>query len=76
VLLYTDGVTEARTGPEFFGDDRLVSSADAHRGRAATLVSGLLHDVVEFQAGDPRDDIALLAVRIKAHTGRRGEAGS
>jgi sigma-B regulation protein RsbU (phosphoserine phosphatase) len=76
VLLYTDGVTEARTGPEFFGDDRLVSSADAHRGGAATLVSGLLHDVVEFQAGDPRDDIALLAVRIKAPTGRRGEGGS
>jgi sigma-B regulation protein RsbU (phosphoserine phosphatase) len=65
VLLYTDGVTEARKGREFYGDDRLAAAAERYDGGATTLVRGLLHDVVEFQAGDPRDDIALLGVRVK-----------
>ena len=62
LLLYTDGVTEGRNGREFYGENRLLNSVVAES--AAALVEAVLNDVVEFQGGDPRDDIALLAVRV------------
>ena len=64
-MAYTDGVTEARSPEgEFYGDDRLVTALATHRGSASTLADGLLEEVMEFQAGQPRDDIALVAVAV------------
>ncbi len=66
LFCYTDGVTEGRRGREFFGETRLVAAL----GRGAPTASGLVDDVLEsvlaFQAGDARDDIALVAIRVPA----------
>jgi sigma-B regulation protein RsbU (phosphoserine phosphatase) len=62
VVLYTDGVTEARRGDEFFGEARLAAAITASSGSA--VADGLVAEVVEFQAGHPRDDIAVVAIRV------------
>jgi sigma-B regulation protein RsbU (phosphoserine phosphatase) len=64
LLLYTDGVTEGRRDGEFFGEQRLLQAVVESTGSAASMVAHVLADVLEFQAGDPTDDIALLAVRV------------
>lgn len=65
LLLYTDGVTEARRGSEFYGEDRLRTTFEHNRGLSASdLASALVAEVVDFQAGLPRDDIAVVAIRV------------
>lgn len=65
LLLYTDGVTEARSGRSFYGEDRLASALEHRRGfTAGQLASDLVAEVVDFQAGLPRDDIAVIAVQV------------
>lgn len=64
VLFYTDGVTEARGATGWFGDAMLRESMKAHSGSAQSLVTGVLGDVLDFQGGMPRDDIALVALRV------------
>lgn len=64
LLLYTDGVTEGRRRAEFFGDDRLAEVLDRLGDRPASeVVAGLVGELLAFQAQDPRDDIATVAVR-------------
>ncbi|MCL5291602.1 MAG: SpoIIE family protein phosphatase [Actinobacteria bacterium] len=69
MVLYTDGLTEARRGSEFFGDLRLlkvlstIESRDPHE-----MVEGLLRSTVDFAEGRLRDDIAIVALRL---SGRR-----
>jgi sigma-B regulation protein RsbU (phosphoserine phosphatase) len=65
LLLYTDGVTEGRCELDFFGEERLTRAlADLSRDTAASVAEGVLDDVLAFQRGNPRDDIALVAVRV------------
>lgn len=65
LLLYTDGVTEARRGREFYGDDRLLSALERRRGMAASdLAQDLVSEIVDFQAGLPRDDIAVVVIQV------------
>ncbi|HEU0104376.1 MAG TPA: SpoIIE family protein phosphatase [Mycobacteriales bacterium] len=62
LLLYTDGVTEARRSGQEYGEERLLARAGDTAQGSAAVVSAVLEDVLEFQHGVPRDDIALLAV--------------
>jgi len=64
LLLYTDGITEARAGRELFGEQR-VSEVLAALGAAdpEALVHGLLEAARRFAGGELRDDVAILAVR-------------
>ena len=62
LLLFTDGVIEARRGDAFYGEDALARQLGAATGGSAELVDAVLSDVLGFQAGHPRDDIALLAI--------------
>jgi sigma-B regulation protein RsbU (phosphoserine phosphatase) len=62
LLLYTDGLTEGRHGGEFYGDERLGELLARPVRSAAALVGALLADALDFQGGNPRDDIALLAL--------------
>jgi sigma-B regulation protein RsbU (phosphoserine phosphatase) len=64
LLLYTDGVTEGRRGDDFYGETRLASALARSTGSADSLVDGLLTDVLEFQGGHPRDDIAVVALQV------------
>lgn len=62
ILLYTDGVTEARQGNNFFGEERVSETLAATRGDVA---EALLAAVREFVEGDLRDDIAIIALDIR-----------
>ena len=63
-MLYTDGITEARRGGEFFGDARVGRLiADAGTVTAQELADALVSSAVDFQGGATRDDIAVLVVR-------------
>jgi sigma-B regulation protein RsbU (phosphoserine phosphatase) len=71
LVLFTDGVTEGRRGGQFYGDERLRARVAAGGGSAVTVVDGVLQDVLAFQAGNPRDDIAVVAVRVPDRLGPR-----
>jgi sigma-B regulation protein RsbU (phosphoserine phosphatase) len=64
VILYTDGVTEGRSGRDFFGEDRLCAAIVAYSASAGGLIDGILSEVLEFQSGHANDDIAVVAVRV------------
>jgi serine phosphatase RsbU (regulator of sigma subunit) len=61
MVLYTDGVTEARGAGELYGADRLAAAV-APGGAADEVADRLLADVDAFQCGPQRDDIAILVV--------------
>jgi phosphoserine phosphatase RsbU/P len=63
LVMYTDGVTEGRRAQEFYGDDRLVRSILSHRATARPA-EDILAEVLDFQLGTARDDIAVVAVRV------------
>jgi phosphoserine phosphatase RsbU/P len=63
MLMYTDGVDEARGADGFFGVDRLMALLPAYAGAAPDVVCEAVEQhVLEFLDGQPHDDIALLAV--------------
>ncbi len=67
LVLYTDGVTEARSPDgEFFGEERLLdlirACAGCDAGDFASRIKGV---VLEFQEGFPRDDLAILVLRAR-----------
>lgn len=64
LVLFTDGVTEGRRGGLFYGIDRLVDVIDEHRGPAADVTHAILADVMTYQSGDARDDIAVVTVAV------------
>lgn len=65
LVLYTDGVVEARRGGEQFGEERLGALLRTMPGRRADDVAGALMDaVLEFQDGVARDDTAILAIGV------------
>lgn len=64
LLLYTDGVTEAPGDGDSFRDERLLAWAGSRDlGDVSVLVHSLLEEVLQYQGGQPRDDIAVVAVR-------------
>jgi phosphoserine phosphatase RsbU/P len=69
LVLYTDGVTEARDKNDaFFGDRRLEQLLAIHCGESAEQLVASLHAAVqEFAIGEPQaDDITVLALRFLA----------
>jgi phosphoserine phosphatase RsbU/P len=63
LVLYTDGVTEARNGTAQYGDQRLRAVVEAHR-ESPTLAEAILADVQSFQGLVQRDDIAVLTITV------------
>ena len=63
LLLYSDGVTEARRGDELFGEHRLEAVLAGATGLDATAVVRAVETAVLDYAGSLGDDVALLAVR-------------
>ena len=67
MLLYTDGVTEEQVGDEFFGEERLAAVLRAGAGGTARDIAERIQTaVVEFSPEPPRDDMAVLVIRIPA----------
>ena len=81
VLLFTDGLTEARRPfsellaigqergrprPELFGDDRIAAVLAEHAGEEPRTVLGALRAAAErFTGGGLADDLCMVAVRAK-----------
>lgn len=64
LIFFTDGIPEGRRGSAFFGEGPLRTWLEAHRRENAhALAEGLVKEVVTFQNGNPRDDIAVVVVR-------------
>jgi sigma-B regulation protein RsbU (phosphoserine phosphatase) len=67
LVLYTDGITDARGGDEQFGVDRLRETLGAVAdGSPDEVVSHVMDAVVAFSSGTLADDIALMAIRAAA----------
>lgn len=65
LIYYSDGVTEARRGKDQLGIDGLLAIlADAPRTDAAGLVHHVQAAVATYRQGPPRDDTAVLVVRL------------
>ena len=67
VLLFTDGVTEARVRSWELGEEGLTTLLASLAGRDTdAIVQVIVDTVVAVQGGDPRDDIALVALQAGA----------
>lgn len=64
LVIYTDGITEARAPDgSFYGDQRLLRTLAAAQGHATDIAHTLLTDALDYQRRVARDDIAIVAVR-------------
>ena len=68
VVLYTDGVVEERDDEgRTFGQDSLRDVLQRSAGRsAAEIVDAVVGSVTAFSGREPRDDVAVLVVRVVA----------
>ncbi len=63
LLLFSDGVIEARLGVEEFGRDRLAETASAAAASGAKAISNAIASAVDgWSAGKSQDDITVLAI--------------
>jgi serine phosphatase RsbU (regulator of sigma subunit) len=64
LLLYTDGLAEARAGEQLFGEDRVANTLRRDPGVAPdVLCKTLLEAAREFATEPMTDDVAILAIR-------------
>ena len=64
LCFFTVGVTEGRSGDEYYGDQRLAAVlAETTDESAAVIAERIVDDVVAFQDGTPRDDIAVIVLK-------------
>ena len=64
VLMYTDGLAEARSGQQLFGEDRMGNALRRDPGEDVTILcKSLLEAARDFAAEPLSDDIAILAIR-------------
>ncbi|MGW9369583.1 PP2C family protein-serine/threonine phosphatase [Streptomyces xanthophaeus] len=69
LLLYTDGLTEARTGEgrtDLYGDEALRAFATGHAGRSPHAVMDALTGLLDSFGDGLDDDTALLALGVPA----------
>ena len=63
IVLFTDGVSEARRGEDEFGDDRLIELLIAHRHLGAReLQARIIDELRQFTNGDFNDDVTLVVI--------------
>jgi len=64
VLMYTDGLSEARDGNQLFGEDRIANTLRRDPGaEPGVLAKALLEAARDFASSPLTDDIAILALR-------------
>ncbi|MGB4593328.1 MAG: SpoIIE family protein phosphatase [Coriobacteriia bacterium] len=69
IVLYTDGVTEARRGGDFYGDRRLLDAISGHSLEPERIAEELFTDVEEFARGNLADDLLIVALRLSPTAG-------
>lgn len=64
VLLYTDGLVEARNGKDEFGQQRVADYVERHHTeKAEDLMNGLVDQLHEY-AGSPQDDMTIMVLKV------------
>lgn len=64
LLLYTDGLTEARNGQEEFGEKRLQTHVLQHREKTTEqILAGLFREIRAFSTGES-DDLTAILIKI------------
>lgn len=64
LVLYTDGLAEARSGGQVFGEDRIAGLIRRDPGQDTTILCKSLLEAARDFASEPlSDDVAILAVR-------------
>src|SRR5437773_10837992 len=64
ILLYTDGLAEARSGEQLFGEDRIAAMLRRDPGvEADVLCKSLIEAARDFADTQLPDDVAILAIR-------------
>jgi sigma-B regulation protein RsbU (phosphoserine phosphatase) len=65
IVLYTDGLSEARRGEQEYGEERIARLvSEHHQARPGQLIDLLLRDVTEFLSGAPRtDDLTIMVIQ-------------
>jgi phosphoserine phosphatase RsbU/P len=68
LLLYTDGATDARRGRDFFDVSGLAAAMLKYcdRWSAQECIEGVFQTIMEFSGGKIRDDIAMMAIRLRS----------
>ncbi|RJQ56304.1 MAG: HAMP domain-containing protein [Actinobacteria bacterium] len=63
LLLYTDGLSEARRNSAFFGEERIIESLSRHGDSPAQeLAERLVEEATDFARGRIADDLALVVI--------------
>jgi sigma-B regulation protein RsbU (phosphoserine phosphatase) len=71
LVLYTDGVTEARCNGAFFGDDRLANYVKELTPESVGDIPQLIFDeITRCTGGKLSDDIALLVISNGAYSSK------
>ena len=71
LLLYTDGVIEARRDGDFFGQQGLIKVLKPWTNPSPELLPrAILDEVLAFSGGGLSDDVAILALRLREDPGR------
>lgn len=66
LILYTDGVTEAKIGSELFGEERLKESIKKSEPTKIEVYPQMIFDqIIQFTQGKLSDDLVLLSVELK-----------
>lgn len=63
VLLFTDGVIEARRGRELYGTERLLALVAQTDADVESVAHAVVAEALSFQDGNPRDDIAVVTLQ-------------
>lgn len=65
VVLFTDGVVEARHEGEMFEEDRLCAIVDREAGMgAADIADAVVAAALDFEGPDSQDDMAVFVIRV------------
>jgi sigma-B regulation protein RsbU (phosphoserine phosphatase) len=67
LVLFTDGVTEARAPKRIWGASDLAGFVGAHEPlRASAIAERIERGALSAQADEPRDDVAIVVLKVTA----------
>jgi serine phosphatase RsbU (regulator of sigma subunit) len=67
LVLYTDGITEARCKDDFFGEERLVETVSHTAATTAEMPEALVEAIKNCPDAMLPDDVAILCVSMASH---------